>query len=215
MTVKKAPEIQNVRGVKIYPPQHKLVQKLVADANAPEIHGDKVWFSSYFIMDFLEQNPPEPKTRILEIGATVGHSSLPIAQAFPESEMIAVDLGGPVCRYGQARAISLGVDNIRFVQADGEDLSRFPDASFDWVQTTMFLHELSSEALKRIFAETRRLVRPGGIVLHVEQPQYGPDMPIFEQAMRDWDSYYNNEPFWSRISLAVADPMSVLPGGVR
>lgn len=70
--MKKAPEIQTIRGVKIYPPQHKLVQKLVADANAPEIHGDKVWFSSYFIMDFLEANPPEPKTRILEIGCGWG-----------------------------------------------------------------------------------------------------------------------------------------------
>jgi predicted nicotinamide N-methyase len=72
VTVKKAPEIQTVRGVKIYPPQHKLVQKLLVDANAPEIHGDKVWFSSYFIMDFLEANPPEPKTRILEIGCGWG-----------------------------------------------------------------------------------------------------------------------------------------------
>ncbi|MDX1294012.1 MAG: SAM-dependent methyltransferase, partial [Hyphomonas sp.] len=24
-------------------------------------------------------------------------------------------------------------------------------------------------------------------------------MPLFEQAMRDWDAFYNNEPFWSRM----------------
>jgi hypothetical protein len=24
-------------------------------------------------------------------------------------------------------------------------------------------------------------------------------MPLFEQAMRDWDAFYNNEPFWSRL----------------
>jgi ubiquinone/menaquinone biosynthesis C-methylase UbiE len=75
----------------------------------------------------------------------------------------------------------------------------FPDKSFDWIQTTMFLHELSATALTRIFAECRRLLRPGGVVLHVEQPQYAPDMPLFEQAMRDWDAFYNNEPFWSRL----------------
>ena len=39
----------------------------------------------------------------------------------------------------------------------------------------------------------------GGFVLHVEQPQYTPDMPLFEQAMRDWDCFYNNEPFWSTL----------------
>jgi hypothetical protein len=36
-------------------------------------------------------------------------------------------------------------------------------------------------------------------MIHVEQPQYSPEMPLFEQAMRDWDSFYNNEPFWSTL----------------
>ena len=31
-----------------------------------------------------------------------------------------------------------------FIQASGEDLSRWDDGYFDWVQTTMFLHELRS-----------------------------------------------------------------------
>lgn len=48
--MKTSPEIQIIRGVKIYPPSHKRVQKLLSDASAPEIHGDKVWFSTYFIM---------------------------------------------------------------------------------------------------------------------------------------------------------------------
>ena len=115
-------------------------------------------------------------------------------------------------RYGLARAKSLGVHNVRFIQASGEDLSRFPDASFDWIQTTMFLHELSTSALANIFHECRRLLRPGGIVLHVEQPQYAPEMPLFEQAMRDWDAYYNNEPFWSRLHKMDLDAAMVAAG---
>lgn len=152
------------------------------------------------VVQWVKRNLPDFAPRdILEIGATVGHSTLPIAQAFPHAQVTAVDLGAPMLRYGLARAKSLGIDNVRFVQANGEDLSRFPEASFDWVQTTMFLHELSTSALANIFRECRRLLRRGGIVLHVEQPQYAPDMPLFEQAMRDWDAFYNNEPFWSRL----------------
>ncbi|SFO02979.1 class I SAM-dependent methyltransferase [Sphingomonas sp. OK281] len=176
------------------------------------------------VVKWVKRNLPDfaPRT-ILEIGGTVGHSSLPLAQAFPEAEMTIADLGAPMLRYGLARAKSLGVDNIRWVQASGEDLSIFPDASFDWIQTTMFLHELSTTALRNIFAETRRLLKPGGIVLHVEQPQYAPDMPLFEQAMRDWDAFYNNEPFWSRMhemDLDAAmidagfDPDGLIHGGV-
>ncbi len=117
--------------------------------------------------------------------------------AFPEAEVVAVDVGAPVLRYGAARARSLGVENVRFVQGNVENLFQFEDESFDWIQSTMFLHETSGKAMKNIFAETQRLLKPGGVVLHVEQPQYEKNMPLFEQAMRDWDSFYNNEPTWS------------------
>ena len=168
------------------------------------------------VVGWVQKNLPDFRPRdILEIGCTVGHSALPIAQAWPDARMVGVDVGAPVLRYGLARAKSLGVNNIRFVQADGEDLSCFPDESFDWIQTTMFLHELSTTALARIFRETRRLLRPGGIVLHVEQPQYTPDMPLFEQAMRDWDAFYNNEPFWSRMHEMDLDAEMVAAGFKR
>lgn len=165
------------------------------------------------VVQWVRRNLPDFRpTRILEIGGTVGHSSLPLAQAFPEAEMTIVDLGAPVLRYGLGRAMSLGVENVRFVQASGEDLSCFEDASFDWIQTTMFLHELSTSSMRNIMRETRRLLKPGGIVLHVEQPQYTEDMPLFEQAMRDWDAYYNNEPFWSRMHEMDLDAEMVAAG---
>lgn len=152
------------------------------------------------VAQWVKKNMPDfQPRRILDIGCTVGHSLLPIAQAFPNAEVIGVDVGAPVLRYAAARAKSLGVHNVKFVQANGEDLSRFADASFDWIQTTMFLHELSTSALAAIFKESHRLLREGGVVLHVEQPQYAPEMPLLEQALRDWDAFYNNEPFWSRL----------------
>ncbi len=168
------------------------------------------------VVQWVRRNLPDFKPRsILEIGATVGHSTLPIAQAFPEASMVAVDVGAPVLRYALARAKSLGIDNVQFVQANGENLSMYEDASFDWIQTTMFLHELSAHSLTAIFAECRRLIRPGGIVLHVEQPQYSPEMPFFEQAMRDWDAFYNNEPFWSRLHEMNLDEKMVEAGFAR
>jgi ubiquinone/menaquinone biosynthesis C-methylase UbiE len=161
-------------------------------------------------------NKPDfaPK-HILEIGATVGHSLLPIAAAYPEAEVTAVDVGAPVLRYALARAKSLGLDNVRVLQADATSLPMFADASFDWVQSTMFLHELSGPAMRAIFAECHRLLRPGGIMLHVEQPQYGTEMPLFEQAMRDWDAFYNNEPFWSTMHGLDLDSLVVAAGFAR
>ncbi len=137
----------------------------------------------------------KPK-RILDIGCTVGHNIVPLAQAFPEAEVIAVDTAAPVLRYGHARARSMGVDNITFRQASGEQLD-YPDGHFDLITTSMFWHETSAKALPRIMNEIHRLLAPGGLTVHLEQPQYHEGMDPFEQFMRDWDAFNNNEPFWS------------------
>ncbi len=152
------------------------------------------------VAQWVAKNLPDFKPkRILDIGAGLGHNVLPIAAAFPDAEVVAVDAGAPMLRYGLARAKSLGIENVEFVQADVADLSQFEDESFDWVQSTMFLHETTFKSMPKIFKETHRLLKPGGIVLHVEQPQYDKDMPLYEQAMRDWDAFYNNEPFWTKM----------------
>lgn len=150
------------------------------------------------IAQWVKEKAPDftPK-RILDIGVAAGHSLVPIAQAFPETEIIAIDVSAPMLRYAHARAKSLGVNNIQFIQMSGEDLSEFADQSFDWVQTSIFLHELSTRSLPNILAEAFRVLKPQGLTLHLEQPQYHAEMPVFEQFMRDWDAYNNNEPFWT------------------
>lgn len=151
------------------------------------------------VADFVKETFPhfQPK-RILDLGAGLGHNVVPIALAFPEAEVIAVDTAAPMLRYGHARAQSLGAKNIRFVQADCEHLP-YADESFDWIQTTMFWHETSMKGMRRMFEESFRMLKKGGLVLHVEQPQYKDPMDLFEQFQRDWDAYYNNEPFWSKM----------------
>ncbi len=152
------------------------------------------------IVEWLKKERPDWKpARILDIGCTVGHNAVPLAQAYPEAEVIAIDTAAASLRYGAARAAALGVKNIKFIQASGEDLSRWGDASFDWVQTTMFLHELSSKALPKILQESNRVLAPGGLIFHIEQPEYTDEMPLYEQFMRDWDAFNNNEPFWTAL----------------
>lgn len=155
-----------------------------------------------------DNRPGWQPRRILDIGCTVGHNIVPLALAFPDCEVVAIDTAAPVLRYGHARAQSLGARNISFRQMNAEDLSAFPDGHFDWVQTTMFLHETSGKALPRIINEGFRVLSPGGLMLHLEQPEYTDAMPLFEQFMRDWDAFNNNEPFWSAMhALDMADVM--------
>lgn len=151
------------------------------------------------LADWIKQSFPQFKPRrILDLGVTTGHNLLPVAIAYPEAEVVGVDVAAPVLRYASARASALGVENVRFIQADASNLSQFESGSFDLVMTSMFLHELSLTALDAILHESHRLLADDGIMLNMEQPAYK-GMPVFEQAIRDWDAFYNNEPFWTTL----------------
>ncbi|NER51142.1 MAG: methyltransferase domain-containing protein [Symploca sp. SIO1A3] len=151
------------------------------------------------IAQWLKTEQPEfQPQRILDIGCGLGHNVLPLAQAYPDAEVIAIDVAAPMLRYGHARAQDLGINNVTFIQMDGANTG-FANESFDWIQTTMFLHETSDQAIRRIMAEIYRMLKPAGLTLHIEQPQYTENMELYEQFIRDWDAYYNNEPFWSKM----------------
>jgi SAM-dependent methyltransferase len=135
--------------------------------------------------------------RIVDLGCGLGHNTLPLREAFPDAEIIAVDVAAPMLRYGHARAHARGFDDVQFLQADAT-ATPLADSSADLVFSTMVLHETSRQALPKIFAEAHRLLRAGGLTLHLEQPPYR-GLPAFEQFMRDWDGRFNNEPFWSAL----------------
>ena len=87
---KKATQIKTVRGIQLYSKNHPKLKKLLAKTEAPTIHGDKVWFSSYFIMDHLSAHPPSDKSRVMEIGCGWGPLGIYCAQHF-RSKVTAVD----------------------------------------------------------------------------------------------------------------------------
>lgn len=134
--------------------------------------------------------------RILDMGCTVGQSTLPYATAFPEAELHAIDVAAPCLRYGHARAEALG-KAVHFSQQNAEHTD-FEDESFDLVVSHILLHETSAGALRNIVKECHRLLKPGGVMLHVEVP-IRPTDP-FDRFLAGWDSRHNNEPFWGTLA---------------
>ena len=65
----------------------------------------------------------------------------------------------------------------------------------DVVWSSMFLHELSKKQRAEALAEAYRVLKPGGLMVHMELPPNG-EMSAFDGFYLDWDSYYNNEPYY-------------------
>jgi ubiquinone/menaquinone biosynthesis C-methylase UbiE len=137
-----------------------------------------------------EQHPQFKPQRILDMGCAIGNSTVVWAKAFPEAEVHGIDVGAPVLRYAHGRAEALGAA-VHFSQQNAESTD-FETGSFDLVLSHIVLHETSKSALVRILAECRRLLRPGGLMLHLEIPRGRTAMDKF---MHNWESYNNNETF--------------------
>ena len=146
------------------------------------------------VCNYLKRNKPEFRPlRILDMGCTVGHSTLPYKELFPDAEVWGIDVGAPVVRYAHARAQALGYD-VNFAQMNAEETT-FDDNYFDLVVSHILLHETSGKAMPRIFKECERVLAPGGLMIHADLPPFDL-MDPFTQFILDNETWYNNEPFW-------------------
>lgn len=146
------------------------------------------------ITAFIHARYPDFKpARILDMGCTIGHNTLPWARTYPEAEVTGVDISAPCVRYAHARAQSQGV-TAHFRQADAT-ATGLEDASVDLVFSSMLLHELPKKQIADVFREARRVLKPGGLMLHMELPPNN-QMSAYEGFYLDWDCFYNQEPYY-------------------
>jgi SAM-dependent methyltransferase len=150
--------------------------------------------------------------RILEMGCTAGNSLVPFVDMFPKAEVHGIDVGAPVLRYGHARAESMG-KAIHFSQQNAENTD-FEDESFDLIVSHILLHETSRSGIYKIMKECHRLLKPGGIVIHLEAALRYAEMKPYDAFIRDWSTHNNAEPFWGTVKeMDMEDP--AIKGGFK
>lgn len=139
--------------------------------------------------------PKFQPSRVLDLGCTAGHNTAAWRQVFGEAEVTGIDVAAPCLRYAAARAAARGLA-LRFEQMNAESLD-YPDASFDLVFSSMFLHEVPPRGIPRVLREAYRVLRPGGLLLHMELLP-ADQLSAYDSFYLDGDGYYNNEPYYRR-----------------
>lgn len=120
--------------------------------------GDSKLRQSYH--DIVKQQITIQPQDILDLGCSVGMSTLALKEVYPQANLTGVDLSPYFLAVAQQTSRQCHFQmNWRHAAAEATGL---PDASFDLVSACLMFHELPQEAAKQIFREARRLLRPGG-----------------------------------------------------
>ena len=163
------------------------------------------------VQRFIAEHFPALKPlKILDMGCSAGSASVPYAEAFPDAEVHAIDVGAGMLRYAHARAEALGFP-VHFHQRDVAD-TRFPDESFDLIVSHNLMHEISDATRRGMLRESRRLLRPGGVCVHQDVPLRFQGLPEFKKFELSWDTLHNNEPYWEVYANADLAPELLAAG---
>lgn len=149
-----------------------------------------------FVAGVAQKHIPDfnPKA-VLDMGCGTGEQTHAYKSLFPEADVHGLDCARPLVRYAHGAAEAAGVA-IHFHELDAADTG-FPDESFDFITSIIMFHETSAAQLPRILKECWRLLRPGGLVLHLDVPYHAHRMPLIKQVTNNWQVRYNGEPFWT------------------
>ena len=160
----------------------------------------------------LERFPAIEPARILDLGCLVGASTLAYCEQFPNAEIHAIDTSAPALRFGHGQAEAVH-KAIHFSQQNAEDPD-FPDGHFDLIVSHALLHETSRSATGRIFSACRRLLKPGGVMAHIEIPARREILSPWEYLRSSYEAFYNQEPFWNGLTEIDLTEMATREGFV-
>lgn len=122
---------RNAFGLEILKNSHPDIRRLKKLGGDIELHGNKFWKSTFVLMDYLRECPPEPGSRILELGCGWGLGGIFCAKHF-DAEVIALDADDAVFPFLEHHATLNGV-NVDTIQMNFEDVEEEHLHQFDMI----------------------------------------------------------------------------------
>lgn len=117
------------------------------------------------VIDTIQGHP----RRILDLGCGTGSTTLLLKQAFPNAEVVGLDLSPHMLVVAADKAQKAGLD-IQWIHGDGVH-TPFPDGSFDLVTASLLFHETPTAVAQAVLQEGDRLLTVGGEVIILDGNQ--------------------------------------------
>ncbi|MDP5019000.1 MAG: class I SAM-dependent methyltransferase [Dolichospermum sp.] len=140
----------------------------------PENQGDAKLRQSFH--DILKNSISGQPQDIIDLGCSVGMSTFALQAIYPQAQITGLDLSPyflAVANYRSQQRLT----HINWVHSQAESTG-IADASFDLVSIFLMCHELPQSATHQIFAEARRILRPGG---HLAIMDMNPQSEIYKK----------------------------------
>jgi len=170
-------------GIVMLTSSHPDIRRVKRSDAQPSIHGNKLWKSSFLLIDYLKKNPPEHCRTVMDAGRGWGTSGIYCASALG-ARVTSVDADSDVFPYLQANAAANGVkvntlhsrfEKITTRQLEQIDLLIAADICF-W-----------DELVNPVFNLVNRAVKAGVKKIVIADPERS---TFFEMAQRCEDRFY-------------------------
>lgn len=115
-------------GLTVLDSSHPAIRRLQRQAELPTLHGEKVWRSSFLLMDYLDQRSIDQHVRVLEIGCGWGLLGIYCAKTF-NACVTALDADAAVFPYlhqhAQLNGVNVQTRHLSFEHLKPRDLATF------------------------------------------------------------------------------------------
>lgn len=175
-------------GLTILGSGHKDIRALKKKTEDATIHGNKVWKSSFILMDYLTEMPPEEGARILEVGCGWGLSGVFCAKTF-NADVTSLDADMSVFPYLQLHAELNGV-SVKTWCNKYEQISQKDLAEFDLViAADVCFWDSMVDPLYNLIARAQQL---GGVRVVMADPGRPTFREMAERCVDSFDVEYEN-----------------------
>jgi ubiquinone/menaquinone biosynthesis C-methylase UbiE len=121
-------------------------------------------------------------TRILDIGCGPGGWAVDVANSYPSTKVVGIDISDTMINSARSEAKRHTLENVEFIKMNALQPLQFPDQKFDLVNMRGAVEYVPRENWQALLQECYRITRPGGILRLIEADRLAhTNSPAFEK----------------------------------